>query len=102
MRKSVIVWLVREGDDLYTEIDVPLTRLVLGGEVAVPTLNGGVTMKVPAASANGRTMRLTGQGMPGLRDKKPGNMYVKLNAVLPTSLSDEQRKLFQELAQAGV
>jgi DnaJ-class molecular chaperone len=92
----------REGDDIYTDVEVPLTRLVLGGEVEVSTLNGRITMKVPAASQNGRTLRLPGQGMPQLRGGDRGNLYVKLNAVLPTSLSDQQRSLFEQLAKAGV
>jgi DnaJ-class molecular chaperone len=91
----------REGEDLYTDVEVPVTRLVLGGEVEVPTLNGRVTMKVPAGSQNGRTLRLAGQGMPHLRGQGQGNLYVKLNAVLPTHLSDQQRSLFEQLAKAG-
>jgi DnaJ-class molecular chaperone len=92
----------RDGDDLYTDVEVPVTRLVLGGEVEVNTLHGRITMKVPPASQNGRTLRLQGQGMPRLRGDEKGNLYVKLNAVLPTSLSDQQRSLFEQLAQAGV
>ena len=79
-----------------------MTKLVLGGEVQIPTVKGRVTMTVPAGSQNGRTLRLSGQGMPHLRDGKRGDLYVKLNAVLPTSLNDRQRELFQQLAQAGV
>jgi DnaJ-class molecular chaperone len=90
----------REGDDVYTDIEIPFTTLVLGGEISVPTLNGRVTMKVPEGSQNGRSMRLTGQGMPALRGGNKGNLYVKLNAVLPTHLDDEQRSLFERLARA--
>jgi DnaJ-class molecular chaperone len=92
----------REGDDLYTDVDVPVTTLALGGEIRVPTLNGRVTMKVPAESQNGRSLRLAGQGMPHLRGNGKGNLYVKLNAVLPKHLSEEQRTLFERLAEAGV
>jgi DnaJ-class molecular chaperone len=92
----------REGDDLRTDVNVPLTTLVLGGEVTVPTVKGSVAMRVPAGSQNGRTLRLGGQGMPQLRGEKRGDLYVKLNAVLPTTLNDQQRDLFQQLAQAGV
>ncbi len=92
----------RESDDLHAEVSVPLTTLVLGGEIAVPTLDGQVTMRVPASSPNGRVMRLAGQGMPSLKTKQRGNLYVKLNASLPTTLDEKQRELFQKLAQAGV
>jgi DnaJ-class molecular chaperone len=94
--------LRRERDDLYTDVNVPMTKLVLGGEVDVPTLDGRLTMRVPSGSQNGRTMRLAGQGMPQLRGGKRGDLYVKLNAVLPTKLDDRQRDLFQQLAKAGV
>jgi DnaJ-class molecular chaperone len=92
----------REGDDLYTEVMVPVTALVLGGEVQVPTMSSRVTMRVPPNSQNGRTLRLGGQGMPQLRSDKRGDLYVKLNASLPTQLNNKQRELFEQLAQAGV
>jgi DnaJ-class molecular chaperone len=92
----------REGDDLYTEVAVPVTTLALGGEVEVPTLTSRVTVSVPAGSQNGRNLRLAGQGMPHLKGGGRGDLYVKLNAVLPTNLTDQQRELFQQLAQAGV
>jgi DnaJ-class molecular chaperone len=92
----------REGDDLYTEVQVPFTTLVLGGEVDVPTMTNRVTVSVPAGSQNGRTLRLAGQGMPNLKSGERGKLYVKLNAMLPTTLDDTQRELFQKLAQAGV
>jgi DnaJ-class molecular chaperone len=80
---------------------VPLTTLVLGGEAQVPTLDGGVTMKIPAGSQNGRTFKLTGQGMPHLRGGGRGDLFVKTQAKLPTDLNDQQRSLFQELAATG-
>lgn len=92
----------REGDDLYADVETPLTKLVLGGETQVPTLSGAVTMRVPAGSANGRTLRLGGQGMPHLRGEGRGDLYVKLNALLPSQLTEEQKGLFQQLQQAGV
>jgi curved DNA-binding protein len=91
----------REGDDLYVDATAPLTRLVLGGEAQVPTLTGPVTMKIPAGSQNGRTFKLTGQGMPRLRGEGRGDLYVKVAASLPTTVNDEQRELFQQLAATG-
>jgi DnaJ-class molecular chaperone len=92
----------READDLHSEVSVPLTTLVLGGEADIRTIDGRITMRVPPASQNGRVMRLPGQGMPNLKTGTRGNLYVKLNASLPTTLDDKQRDLFQQLAQAGV
>jgi DnaJ-class molecular chaperone len=91
----------RDGDDVHTEVSVPITTLVLGGTVDVPTVTSHVTMTVPAGSQNGRTLRLTGQGMPNLKTGQRGNLYVKLNGLLPTSPDEKQRELFQQLAQAG-
>jgi DnaJ-class molecular chaperone len=93
---------VREGDDLQTEVTVPMTRMVLGGEITVPTLDGTLTVRVPPSSQNGRRLRLGGQGMPALRGGKRGDLYVKLNASLPTALNETQRELFQQLERAGV
>lgn len=92
----------REGDDLYADVNVPFTTLVLGGEVEVPTVKGRATVRIPAGSQNGRSLRLAGQGMPHLRGRDKGNLYVKLNAVLPTTIDAHQRDLFQQLAQAGI
>jgi DnaJ-class molecular chaperone len=92
----------REGDDLYTDLSVPMTRLVLGGEAQVPTPNGQLTVRIPPHSQNGRTLRLQGQGMPNLKGGQRGDLYVKLNAILPTTLNERQRDLFEQLAKAGV
>ena len=91
----------REGNDIYTEVNIPVSILALGGEVDVATLNGRVTMRVPAGSQNGRTMRLSGQGMPSLKGGDRGDFYVKLYARLPSSLSEEQRAIFEQLQKTG-
>lgn len=91
----------REGDDLYTEVTTPVSALALGGDIEVPTMGGQVTMKLPAGSQNGRTLRLSGQGMPQLKGGKRGDLYVKVNAVLPTALNEQQLELFRQLAQSG-
>jgi curved DNA-binding protein len=89
----------RKGDDLHTSVAVDLYTLLLGGEVRLPLLNGkAVTLKVPSGTQNGKSMRLSGQGMP--RRKAPstyGDLYVKLEAVLPTQLSERERDLVSEL-----
>jgi DnaJ-class molecular chaperone len=91
----------REGDDIYTDVSVPVTTLVLGGDVRVPTLESSVTVKVPPSSQNGRMLRLAGQGMPALKGGQRGNLYVKLAATLPATINDEQRGLFEQLARSG-
>lgn len=91
----------RRGDDLYTTVRVPVTTMVLGGEVDVPGPDGrSVTARVPAETPNGRTLRLRGQGMPRLRRAtERGDLYVRCEALLPVGLSDEERRLFRRLAE---
>ncbi len=89
----------RKGNDLHCEVDVGLYTAILGGEIAVPTLKGRVKLKIPPGTQNGRVFRLSGQGMPHLRDpKKHGDLYVKVRVVLPQRLSEREKELFRELA----
>ena len=87
----------RKGDDLYVDLPVSIYDLVLGGEVKVPTMAGQVTMMVPAGTQNNRLLRLTGKGMPKVRNGGMGDQYVRLIGQLPTDLSDKEKKLFKEL-----
>jgi len=89
----------RRGDDLYVEVPVPLTVAMLGGEVEVPTLNGKLALKIPPETQNGCTFRLAGQGMPHLGNSSRGDMLVKVNIVLPTKLSPEEKELFKRLRE---
>ena len=89
----------RKGDDLYVEVAVPLTVAVLGGEVTVPSLKGKLALKVPPETQNGRTFRLKNRGMPHLGDSSYGDLLAKVNVILPTKLSEEEKKLFQRLSQ---
>lgn len=89
----------RKDNDLYVEVAVPLTVAVLGGEVQVPTLKGKLALKIPPETQNGRVFRLTGQGMPSLRGSARGDLLAKVKVVLPTGLSQEERRLFEQLRQ---
>jgi curved DNA-binding protein len=82
----------RRGADLDREIPVTLREALLGGEVPVATLKGRVLLTLPAGTQNGKSFRLTGQGMPRLKGGDPGDLYVKVRVVLPTHLSDEARE----------
>jgi molecular chaperone DnaJ len=87
----------RKGDDLYTEVSVPLATAMLGGEVGFPTLNGNLSLKIPPETQNGKVFRLAGKGMPKLGNSDYGNMLAKVKVVLPTNLTEEERKLFERL-----
>ena len=89
----------RRGDNLHVEVAVPLTVAMLGGEVQVPTLKGNLALKIPAETQNGRIFRLAGQGMPHLGNSSRGAMLAKVNIMLPTELSQEEKELFRRLSQ---
>jgi curved DNA-binding protein len=92
----------RKGDSLYVTVPVDLYAAVLGGEVPVPTLTGDVNLKIPAGSQNGQTFRLRGKGMPRLRQPtEHGDLYARLDVRVPTKLTPEQRKLFEQLRRLG-
>ena len=84
-------------DDLLCEIPVPIWTSALGGKVDVPTLGGKVTMTVPPGTAEGRTLRLRGQGIPHLRGGGAGDELVKIRLVLPDPLTPRDRELFEEM-----
>ena len=89
----------REGNDLHTNIPVPLATAVLGGEVQVPTLKGKLALKIPPETQNGRVFRLAGQGMPSLKKGGKGDILAKVNVILPTKLSEKEKELFRQLGQ---
>ena len=90
----------RTGDDLHVQVPVDLYTAVLGGEADVPTLKGTtLKLKIPPETQNGRKFTLRGQGMPRLKEPGQfGDLYATVNVRLPTNLSEEERRLFQQLA----
>jgi molecular chaperone DnaJ len=82
---------VRKGADLERELPISLEEALLGAEVPVTTLKGGVLLKVPASTQTGRTFRLAGQGMPKLKGDGTGDLRVRVRVVLPTNLDDDAR-----------
>ncbi|MCM8787131.1 MAG: molecular chaperone DnaJ [Candidatus Omnitrophica bacterium] len=89
----------RDGNNLYTEIDISLVKAILGGEVDVPTLNGKVSMKIPPGTQSGRIFRLRGKGIVDLHTKVVGDELVKVNVLIPTKLTPQQRQLIEEFAK---
>jgi DnaJ-class molecular chaperone len=91
----------RKGDELYTDIDVDLVKAMLGGEATVPIPDGRkLILTIPPETQNGRLFRLAGKGMPHLRGEGSGNLYARIKVVLPMSLTDEERALFEKLARS--
>ncbi len=89
----------RQDNNLLTQIDIGLTKAILGGEVEAPTLDGHVKMKIPAGTQSGRIFRLKEKGMPDLHGRAPGDELVRVNVLIPKSLTSEQRRLMEEFAR---
>jgi DnaJ-class molecular chaperone len=93
----------RKGDDLISEVPVPVEDAVLGGEAQIETIEGKrIALTIPPLTQNGRTIRLGGLGMPKLdgKSKGRGDLRAKVRVVLPEKLTDRERELFEELREA--
>ncbi len=87
----------RDGADLYCRVPISMVAAALGGEFEVPTIDGGKSrVKIPAGTQSGRRFRLSAKGMPVLRAKQTGDMYVQVVAETPQSLTKRQRELLIE------
>jgi molecular chaperone DnaJ len=87
----------RDGADLHCRVPVSMVTAALGGEFEVPTIDGGKTkVKVPEATQSGRRFRLGGKGMPVLRSRQSGDMYVQVVVETPQQLTKKQRELLAE------
>jgi molecular chaperone DnaJ len=87
----------REGADLHCRVPISMVTASLGGEFEVPTIDGGNTrVKVPEGTQSGRRFRLQGKGMPVLRSKQTGDMYVQVLVETPQKLTKRQRELLAE------
>ncbi|MFC3478594.1 molecular chaperone DnaJ [Halobacterium litoreum] len=91
----------RDGDDLVHRHAVSFPQAVFGDEIEVPTLDGGATFDLDAGTQSGETFRLQGKGMPRLRRRGDGDLYVTVQVVTPDSLNDEQREALEAFAEAG-
>jgi curved DNA-binding protein len=90
----------RRGDNLYTQIGVPLDTMLLGGEVTVPTLTSRVALKVPPETEDGRVFRLRGLGMPVLGNPSVrGDLYVETHVEVPRRLTGREKELITEFAR---
>ena len=90
----------RDGDDLHCTIPVAITQAALGGAIQVPTLDGRAEIDLPEGTQHGKTFRLRGKGIKGLRASYPGDLYCHVTVETPVKMTDHQRKLMQELDEA--
>ncbi|SMX46879.1 molecular chaperone DnaJ [Actibacterium lipolyticum] len=88
---------MRDGQSLFCRVPVSMSSAALGGDIEVPTIDGGRSrVKVPAGSQTGKQMRLRGKGMPGLRGGGHGDMFIELAVETPVNLTSRQKELLRE------
>ncbi len=87
----------RDGVNLYCQVPVSIGNAALGGDIEVPTIDGGRSrVKVPAGSQSGRQMRLRSKGMPALRGNGTGDMFIELAVETPVNLTTRQKEIMRE------
>jgi molecular chaperone DnaJ len=87
----------RDGADLHCRVPISMVTAAIGGEFEVPAIDGSqARVKVPAGTQAGRRFRLSGKGMPVLRSKQTGDMYVQVSVETPQNLTKRQRELLAE------
>jgi molecular chaperone DnaJ len=89
----------RQGSNLYASVPVTFAQAALGAEVPVETLDSQQTLKIPMGTQTGTVFRLKGQGMPVLGGRGRGDLFMSVTVITPTSLTREQRRLLEQLAQ---
>jgi molecular chaperone DnaJ len=87
---------VREGDDIYTAVELTFTQAALGATLAVPTLDGEEDLDLPPGTQPGEIVVLRGRGMPVLQGHGRGDQRILVNVLVPRRLTDEQRRLLRE------
>jgi molecular chaperone DnaJ len=92
----------REENDLHCEMPISFTKAALGGEVEAPTLNGRATFTLPEGTQSGKTFRLRGKGIKGVRSSVPGDLFCHVVIETPVKLTDRQKELLRELDQTMI
>jgi len=90
----------RDGDDLHCEMPISFVTASLGGDLDLPTLGGKATITVPEGTQSGKTFRLRGKGIKGVRSGYPGDLYCHVVVETPQRLTEHQRKLLKEFDQS--
>jgi molecular chaperone DnaJ len=89
----------RQGSNLYSSVPVTFAQAALGAQVSVKTLDSQHDLKIPTGTQTGTVFRVKGQGMPVLGGRGRGDLFVSVTVVTPTTLTREQRKLLEQLAE---
>ncbi len=92
----------RDGSDLFCKVPITITTAALGGQVEVPTIDGGrARVKIPEGTETGKQFRLRNKGMPVLRSTLTGDLYVQVEIETPQNLTRKQKELLKEFEKAS-
>ena len=89
----------RDGTDIHYAAPISFPQAALGAQIEVPTVDGSVTMTIPAGTQSGKVLRLRGKGVPSLQSSGRGDQLVHVFVEVPTHLNARQRELLEELAE---
>lgn len=92
---------VREGDDIRSTLPLKIVDAVLGTEATIDTVHGQTTISVPAGTQPGQVLRVKGKGMPVVNSGRHGDHYVTVDIVVPTKLSRDEKRLYEELRKSA-
>lgn len=92
----------REGADLYVEAPVAYSKLILGGMITVSTLDGARELKINQGTDPGKKIRVKGAGVPKLRGKGKGDLYVSLKITVPSKITKAQKEVASKLVESGL
>jgi molecular chaperone DnaJ len=90
----------RDGNDIYVEAPVTIGEAVLGGKISIPTLDGNVSMTLPAGTDSGKKFRLKGKGIPGSKTRTRGDEFVVIKIVVPKSVASKTKEAIHEIEKA--
>ncbi|MBW2165287.1 MAG: DnaJ domain-containing protein [Deltaproteobacteria bacterium] len=92
-----------KGYDLYAKIEIKMSEAFLGTSISVPTIaHKELSVKIPPGTKHKTMMRLSGHGLPYMKDKGKGDLYVLVNVTMPKNVTKKQKKLIEELADTGL
>ncbi len=89
----------RQGANLYSAVPVTFAQAALGADIKVKTLDGEEDLKIPAGTQTGTVFRLKSKGMPSLNGRGKGDLFVAASLITPKTLTKEQRKVLEQLAE---
>jgi molecular chaperone DnaJ len=90
----------RRENDILLDLNINIAQAALGAEVEVPTVDGPTKLKIPAGIQPGKVLRMRGKGVPHLRGNGRGDQMVVVNVEIPKTLTSDQRKLMEQLAES--